>query len=297
MSEKTPAPKPVENMWDDEAKYYSMMTLMEERGTNLQLDAMPLDPNDVVLDCGCGPGRTLIQASKRVAKVIGLDNSEGMLEECRKNCEAAGVTNAEFMVADWQDEASCENIPEVDVIIQARGGGGPSTLERLRKIARKYAIFVMWSEGAPSIPITRQRLFAGCYSREDAEKYEDLRPFRQMRPMPPQAYNDGKSDGHMFGRGGPYDDGDKLPMGGEPLFRKLDELGVEYTVKTVGEGWDKYYDTMEEAYEDLAQMSRHPECLNMERFKANVDSYTCKTEKGFLFHLPTCSDVTIIRTR
>ena len=287
---------PSENMWDNEAKYYSMMTLMEARGTNLQLDAMPLEPDDVVLDCGCGPGRTLIQASKRVAKVIGLDNSAGMLEECRKNCEAAGVTNAEFIVADWQDDEACENVPEVDVIIQARGGGGPSTLERLRKVARKYAIYVMWSKGAPSIPMTRQRLFEGWYSDADMEKYPELKPFDQRGPRP-EPQNGEKVDGRIFGRRDPIDMKEKLPMGGEALFEKLDKLGVEYTVKTVGEGWDKYYDTMEEAYEDLAQMSRHPECLIMDRFRANVDSYTCRTEKGYLFHLPTCSDVIIVKTR
>ncbi len=280
-----------ENMWNNEAKYYSMMTLMEQRGTNLQLDAIPLQKDFVVLDCGCGPGRTLIQASKRVGKVIGVDNSESMLEECRKNCEAAGVTNAELIFADWQDDAACDKIPEVDVIIQARGGGGPSSWERLRKIARKYAVFVMWSEGAPSIPITRSRLFAGCYSEESMEKYPDLRPFEARRPR-----LDELKDGKIFGREKPLEWEGKLPMGGKALYDRLDEMGIEYKVTTVGEGWDKYYATMEEAYADLAQMSHHPECLIMERFRANVDSYTMKTEKGFLFHLPTCSDVVIIKT-
>lgn len=85
-------------MWDVEAKHYSLMTLMEVNGTNKQLDCIPLQPDDVVLDCGCGPGRVAIQAAKRVRKVICLDASEGMLEECKKNCEAAGIENVEQVV-------------------------------------------------------------------------------------------------------------------------------------------------------------------------------------------------------
>ena len=287
--------RPAGNMWDAEAKYYSMMTLMEHRGTNLQLDAMPLEEDFTVMDVGCGPGRTLIQASKRVKKVIGVDNSTGMLDACKENAKNAGVENAEFIFADWQDDEACKDLPEVDVVIQARGGGGPSTFERLKKVARKYAVFVMWSKGAPSIPDTRSKLFEGCYSEESMEKYPDLRPFERRGPRPDMMKGK-EQDGKLFGRE-KVDFSGKLPMGGEPLCKALDELGVEYCVKTIGEGWDKYYDTMEEAYEDLAQMSHHPECLIMERFKANVDSYTMKTEKGYLFHLPTCSDVVIIKTR
>ena len=100
------------NMWDTEAKYYSLMTLMEENGTNKQLDCIPLEPDFVVLDCGCGPGRIAIQAAKRVKKVICLDSSEGMLEECRKNCEAAGVKNVEYVLADWQEAELGKILPE-----------------------------------------------------------------------------------------------------------------------------------------------------------------------------------------
>ena len=33
------------SMWDKAARGYSLMTLMEVNGTNLQLDAMPLEPD------------------------------------------------------------------------------------------------------------------------------------------------------------------------------------------------------------------------------------------------------------
>ncbi|MDO5135226.1 MAG: methyltransferase domain-containing protein [Eubacteriales bacterium] len=199
------------SFWDRVAQGYSMMTRMEANGTNLQLDAMPLEPGMVVLDCGCGPGRIAVQAAKRVKKVICLDSSREMLEECIKNCEAAGVENVEYVYADWQEAEIGTTIPEVDVVIQSRGGGGPTSLEMLKKVARRYAVSVMWSDGAPCLPESKSRLFAGCYS--------------------------------------------------EDVYRE------------------------------------HPELVNEERFRKNVDAFLTEKEGGFYFFLPTSSDVSWFQTR
>ena len=146
---------------------------------------MPLDAEDVVLDCGCSPGRVAIQAAKRVKKVICLDSSEGMLAECRKNCAAAGITNVEFILADWQIAEVGKDYPEVDVVIQARGGGGPSPLAKIQRTARKYSVNMMWSDGAPCLPESRNKLFVGCYSEEAQEQHPDLRPFHRPRGRRP----------------------------------------------------------------------------------------------------------------
>ena len=282
---ETPAPKSP-NMWDSEAKYYSLMTLMEVDGTNKQLDCIPLEPDFVVLDCGCGPGRVAIQAAKRVRHVICLDSSERMLEECRKNCAAAGVENVSFVLADWQETEIGRTIPEVDVVIQSRGGGGPSTLDMLRKAARRYAATVMWSDGAPSLPESRSKIFVGCYSEEDMERYPELRPFDRKR-RPPR------------GPGGPGmgPRPDALPMGGRALTEALEAHGIEAHVTTVDEGWNRRFATKEEAYEWLLQLSRHPELVDLERFRANVDTYLTPREGGYEFFLPTQSDVTWFATR
>lgn len=270
------------NMWDAEARYYSLMTLMEVNGTNLQLDAMPLDKDDVVLDCGCGPGRVAIQLAKRVKKVIALDNSEGMMAECKKNCAAAGVENVEFVLADWQETEIGKTIPEVDVVIQSRGGGGPSTKSMLQKAARKYAVTVMWSDGAPCLPESRNKLFVDCYSDDVLEQHPELKPFGRpdgkRRPMSPM-------------------DKDKLPMAGKPLTEYLQREGIEHGFTTVEEGWDRQFATKEEAYDWLLQLSRHPELVNMDQFKKNVDSFLTEKDGGWYFFLPTSSDVTWWKTR
>lgn len=282
-----------DNMWDEEAKYYSLMTLMEINGTNKQLDCIPLDRDDVVLDCGCGPGRVAIQAAKRVKKVICLDSSEKMLEECRKNCEAAGIDNAEYVLADWQETEIGRTIPEVDVVIQSRGGGGPTSLAMFRKAARKYAVSIIWAEGAPNLPESRQKLFAGCYDAEAQEAHPELKPFKRPKSRSPRE----KDDGRLYGGKGAIDESDRLPMGGKPLWNALEQAGVEYTVTTVEEGWDKVFASKQEAYGHLIQLSRYPQLVDRKKFEENVDSFLTENEEGYLFFLPTASDVTCFKVR
>lgn len=268
------------NMWDAESGTYSLMTLMEVNGTNKQLDAIPLEPEMVVLDCGCGPGRIAIQAAKRVKKVICLDSSECMLEECRKNCAAAGVENVEFVFADWQETEIGKTIPEVDVVIQARGGGGPTTLAMLQKAARKMAVNIMWAKGAPNLPESRGKLFVDCYTEEAMEKYPELRPFDRKRMKP------GKWPG-MEGR--------KMPE--KPLPLELEENGIELHVTTIDEGWDRVFESKQDAYDFLIQLSRHPECVIEPQFKKNVDSFLHQTDEGWYFFLPTRTDISWFSTR
>lgn len=281
------------NMWDAEARYYSLMTLMEINGTNKQLDCIPLDREDIVLDCGCGPGRIAIQAAKRVKKVICLDNSEGMLAECRKNCEAAEVENVEFVLADWQETEIGNTIPEVDVVIQSRGGGGASTLNQLRKAARKYAANVMWSDGAPCLPESRSKLFVGCYSEEVLKEHPELRPFNRPSGPPPgmrRPPSDSVRDAEITADS-------RLPMAARPLKEALDKLGIEAHTTTVAEGWDRMFDSKQDAYDWLIQLSRHPELVQMDRFRQNVDSFLTEMDGGWYFNLPTSSDVTWFKTR
>lgn len=283
------------SMWDKAARGYSLMTLMEVNGTNLQLDAMPLEPDMEVLDCGCGPGRVAIQLAKRVKKVICLDSSEGMLDECRKNCEAAGVKNVEFVYADWQETEIGKTIPEVDMVIQSRGGGGPSSLSMLKKAARRYAVSVMWSDGAPCLPESRGKLFEGCYSEEVLNEHPELRPFDRSR-KPPEKEKDGKGN-PLFGERPPIDMSDKLPMRGPALREMLEKEGIELHVTTVKEGWDKQFSSKEEAYEDLINLAEDPSLVDMEQFKKNVDKFLTEKDEGYYFFLPTSSDVSWFKTR
>ncbi|HKJ31811.1 MAG TPA: class I SAM-dependent methyltransferase [Balneolales bacterium] len=52
------------------------------------------------LDFGCGVGRLLIPLSVYSSHVTGVDVSESMLDEARKNCEARQITNVDFIKSD-----------------------------------------------------------------------------------------------------------------------------------------------------------------------------------------------------
>jgi SAM-dependent methyltransferase len=53
-----------------------------------------------VLDFGCGVGRLVIPFARLADEVVGVDVSEGMLAEARRNCEAAGVGNVKLVPSD-----------------------------------------------------------------------------------------------------------------------------------------------------------------------------------------------------
>ena len=52
------------------------------------------------LDFGCGVGRLVVPLGKKVPEVVGVDISKGMLDEARRNCEAFGLKNVEFVESD-----------------------------------------------------------------------------------------------------------------------------------------------------------------------------------------------------
>jgi len=77
-----------------------------------------LHPGEVVLDLGSGAGADVLISARRVSpggRAIGLDMTDEMLELARRNADAAGVDNVEFL------KGYLEDIPladaSVDVVI------------------------------------------------------------------------------------------------------------------------------------------------------------------------------------
>jgi SAM-dependent methyltransferase len=72
------------------------------------LDAAALQPNEKVLDVGCGNGASSLEAARRVqpdGSVLGVDLSAPMLELARHRADEAGVANVEFIEHDAQVHA------------------------------------------------------------------------------------------------------------------------------------------------------------------------------------------------
>ena len=64
------------------------------------LSFVTAEPNDRILDVGCGPGWLAIWAAKQAKEVVGCDRSKRIIAVARKNALAAGVTNVCFQTAD-----------------------------------------------------------------------------------------------------------------------------------------------------------------------------------------------------
>jgi 2-polyprenyl-3-methyl-5-hydroxy-6-metoxy-1,4-benzoquinol methylase len=56
-----------------------------------------------LLDVGCGPGTISLTVAPRLAHVIGLDFSQGMIDAFTENARARGVTNATAILRAWED--------------------------------------------------------------------------------------------------------------------------------------------------------------------------------------------------
>ena len=67
-----------------------------------------------ILDFGCGPGRFIIPFSKYADEIVGIDVSQNMIDEARKNCLKYNVTNATFFLAD--DNLHCIRDREFDLV-------------------------------------------------------------------------------------------------------------------------------------------------------------------------------------
>jgi ubiquinone/menaquinone biosynthesis C-methylase UbiE len=62
------------------------------------LAALALNPDDVLLDLGCGTGAAVRDAAPNVRRAVGFDLSPGMIAQARARSE--GVGNVEFVVGD-----------------------------------------------------------------------------------------------------------------------------------------------------------------------------------------------------
>jgi ubiquinone/menaquinone biosynthesis C-methylase UbiE len=67
--------------------------------TSVLIDKLDIKPNQITIDLTCGTGYATQQiAQKTGAKVIGVDNSKGMLEQARQNCpESCDFVHADIL--------------------------------------------------------------------------------------------------------------------------------------------------------------------------------------------------------
>jgi SAM-dependent methyltransferase len=87
--------------------------------TTALLERAAISADDTVLDIGCGCGVTTLKAAAQARRVTGLDISHPLVEIAGQRATAAGVDNAEFIVADAQTHGFADG--EFNLVISQFG--------------------------------------------------------------------------------------------------------------------------------------------------------------------------------
>ena len=175
--------------WGQQDPYFGVITQEKFRSRNLTEDAKAeffdsgrhhvglvlslckkhLDPDfspGRVLDFGCGTGRLVVPFAEVAEQVVGLDVSDSMLREARKNCDENSVHNVELLRSDDDLnslQGSFDLIHSVIVFQHIPIGRGRSIFKRLLSHLATGGIGVLqvtyarsyFSEtyGAPPVPL------------------------------------------------------------------------------------------------------------------------------------------------
>ncbi len=74
------------------------------------------DPDDVVLDLGCGTGAIGLRLADAARRVVGRDISDGMMAEARRKADERGLGNVEFGEGTFREPNVGEGV-DVDVVV------------------------------------------------------------------------------------------------------------------------------------------------------------------------------------
>lgn len=93
-----------QKFWDKIAPKYARDPIADEAAyeQTLARTISYLDPQDRVLELGCGTGSTALRIAPHVAFIVGTDLSPGMIEIAHSKATAQGIDAAEFRAADTE---------------------------------------------------------------------------------------------------------------------------------------------------------------------------------------------------
>jgi SAM-dependent methyltransferase len=137
-----------------------------------------VEQGQVVVDLGCGAGLDLLLAARKVGprgRVIGIDMTEEMLRQARRNIEAAGLGNAEVRQGliealpledssvDWVISNCVINLsPEKDRVF--------AEIARVLRPGGRFLISDIVVEDLPDIVRQNRQLYTGCLAGAISEK-------------------------------------------------------------------------------------------------------------------------------
>ncbi|HNS25991.1 MAG TPA: methyltransferase domain-containing protein [Methanobacteriaceae archaeon] len=109
------------------------------------ISKIKIEPNDTVLDVGCGNGAITIPLAQKARSVTALDSSTRMLEFLGKKADHPSNIH---MINKGLEEVDAQEIGYHDVVVASRSLNGiadiQAQLEKLDRIARKYVYITLW---------------------------------------------------------------------------------------------------------------------------------------------------------
>ncbi len=119
--------------------------MLEARTFGKMLDALDIQPSDVVLDLGCGLGYSTAVLARMADFVVAVEDDAALAEEAQAILTAQGVDNAAVFEAPLEDGAA-KNGPYDVVILQGGVTVVPDAL--LTQIKEGGRIIAIFAEGA-----------------------------------------------------------------------------------------------------------------------------------------------------
>jgi ubiquinone/menaquinone biosynthesis C-methylase UbiE len=148
------------------------------------IEKLTINPSDVVVDFGCGPGYYTIELSKKAQKVIAVDISSEMLKKVQNKAQKAGVKNLQFLQSDGQS-LQVEN-ESVDLIllvtVYPEVGDYEAVLKEFRRVLKSDGKLVI-------VEVIKKGVFPGApIQNPGALKAEIESVFKHEQTMPYKSY-------------------------------------------------------------------------------------------------------------
>lgn len=125
--------------------------LLEPRTLGKMLDALDVQPSDMVLDLGCGLGYSTAVVARLAEAVVAIEDDEAMATEAQSRLSAEGVDNAAVLQGDLAAGAAKHGPYDV-IILQGAVETVPDTLlAQLKEGGRIGCIFMEGALGVARI--------------------------------------------------------------------------------------------------------------------------------------------------
>lgn len=132
--------------WDNIAPKFSKWMEKDDYPKKI-LNKIKIEPNDSVLDVGCGSGAITIPMAKTAKKVTAMDISSKMLEILLEQAEKSNINNINILNKRIED-VKVDEVGKHDVVVASRSLNGVANiqkeLEKINKISQKYVFITLW---------------------------------------------------------------------------------------------------------------------------------------------------------